>query len=333
MVTGILEMSKLPSLKGRERPVAVSSVTPPVKRHDEGMPTELLRFKEIVDRRLDELVPPGRGPSEAARHVLLAPGKRLRAILTMVATEEAGGDPDLSLDAACAIEMVHTASLIIDDLPAMDDAQMRRGRTTPHILFGADVAILAGIGLLNGAFGALADCATLTSEQKVAISSRLATAVGWQGLIGGQALDLASTHGQGALEEIHDGKTGVLFEAAVISGAIAAGREKDLATAYRLFARSVGRAYQAFDDILDRVADESIAGKSTGRDAGKLTAVTAEAEEIDQALAGAARHLQAAKEALPTRPDAPSRLGSLADTILRLFEAKFRHAGMAPAMS
>ncbi|MEM9233958.1 MAG: polyprenyl synthetase family protein, partial [Pseudomonadota bacterium] len=193
-------------------------------------------LRQRVETRLAELVPQGMGPAEAARHSLLAPGKRLRAILTMIAAAECGGDPFKALDVACAVEMIHTASLVFDDLPAMDDASLRRGITTPHVIYGVDVAILAGIGLLNGAFGAVARAETLSAAQKVEISDILSLSVGWSGLVGGQALDLSSGENGACIEDIHDGKTGVLFEAATLGGAASAGALDRMGPAFKDYA-------------------------------------------------------------------------------------------------
>ena len=288
-------------------------------------------LRTAVNERLDQLVPDLGGPSEAARHSLLAPGKRLRAMLTMIAAAECGGKPDDALDAACAVEMIHTASLVFDDLPAMDDAALRRGVTTPHVLYGVDVAILAGIGLLNGAFGAVAGCTTISDAQKTDLTCILADTVGWRGLVAGQALDLASVEGGGSVNDIHDGKTGVLFEAAVLSGAVVAGCEKEQGPQLRQYAHELGRAYQAFDDILDQVANDEIAGKSTSRDTGKVTAVSASDDQLAAALEKAARHLGDAKSALPAPADADSPLRSFADHIMGHFETTFRRSGMALA--
>lgn len=253
-------------------------------------------YRDLIDRRLAELLPQTGRPSEAARHSLLAPGKRLRAILTLLAAEESGARLEDALAPACAIEMVHTASLIFDDLPAMDDAALRRGRETPHVKFGEGVAILAGIGLLNGAFGALATAPGIHPSKKVQMAEVLSDAIGWRGLVGGQDLDLAASHD--SIEEIHHGKTGVLFLAAVeIGHAVgdpAPGARQPALTA---FATALGLAYQAIDDLLDTHADASLSGKTPGRDGGKVTALS-RAETVEEAMGRIRQHLRAAHDAV-----------------------------------
>lgn len=287
-------------------------------------------LRKLIDTRLAELVPEKRGPAEAARHSLLAPGKRLRAILTLIAAEECGGGIAEALDVACAVEMIHTASLIFDDLPAMDDAELRRGMTTPHVIYGVDVAILAGIGLLNGAFGVVAAAERLGDAAKAQITAIISSSVGWSGLVGGQALDLGSHENEASLEAIQDGKTGVLFEAAALGGAAAAGKLTQMEGPLCEYARALGRAYQALDDILDQVADDELAGKSTARDEGKLTAMS-DTKSTKEALAGATAHLEAAKAALPQKEGVISPLAQFTDCILEYFEATFEKAAARKA--
>lgn len=289
---------------------------------------DLEAFRHIVDERLAELVPPQEGPAAAARHSLLAPGKRLRAILTMIACGEAGGEPDKALDCACAIEMIHTASLVFDDLPSMDNADLRRGLMTPHKKYGEDVAILAGIGLLNGAYDVVGNCSILDDSQKVSVMNIMAKSIGWSGLVAGQALDLASENGNAELIDIQDGKTGVLFEAALLSGAVAANALQEYEAAFRIYARGLGRAYQAFDDILDHVADDDLAGKTTDRDQGKSTAVSMAEGELDKAFIIAAAELKTAKDALPIGAAENSPLREFADLIIHYFDGKFRQSGL-----
>lgn len=286
-----------------------------------GQSGELEKFRHKINERLEELVPDTGKPAEAARHSLLAPGKRLRAILTLLAAAECGGDPFRAIDAACAIEMVHTASLIFDDLPAMDDADLRRGQSTPHVVFGDGVAILAGIGLLNGAFGVISADKELTPSQVSIVVKILSDSIGWSGLVSGQALDLVSSDQDAELTRIHDEKTGVLFEAALLSGAVIAGKLEDVEMAFREYARELGRAYQALDDILDHVADDMAAGKSTRRDGGKLTAISSHSQ--DDALDRAMKHLESAKAALGVKSTEQSSLIQFANHIGEHFRTIF----------
>ncbi|MEM9234652.1 MAG: polyprenyl synthetase family protein, partial [Pseudomonadota bacterium] len=156
----------------------------------------------------------------------------------------------------------------------------------------------------------------------------LSLSVGWSGLVGGQALDLSSGENGACIEDIHDGKTGVLFEAATLGGAASAGALDRMGPAFRDYACFLGRAYQAFDDILDQVADDQLAGKSTSRDDGKLTAIT-ETGGMNEALAEAKAQLEAAKDALPypDQPDTPLRL--FTDHIFDHFSKAFEKSGLS----
>ena len=203
--------------------------------------------------------------AEAARYSLFAGGKRLRPALVLAAAEACGSaSPTAALPAACALEMVHTYSLIHDDLPAMDDDDTRRGRPTNHRVYGEAMAILAGDALLTRAFGVIADAGrrgTLTPEQAVDTAALLAEAAGGPGMVGGQALDI-QTGKRGALrlERIHRMKTAALITAACEAGAIAAQAPRDKRRALRGYGEAVGLAYQITDDLLD-----------DGEEPGKLT--------------------------------------------------------------
>lgn len=261
---------------------------------------DLESLRELINVRLAQLVPEGHpsGPAAAARHSLLAPGKRLRAVITLIAARSLGGRIEDALDPACAVEMIHTSSLVFDDLPAMDDATLRRGVPTAHAKFGQDIAILAGIGLINGAYEVIAQARTLTAEKRIEILRVITRAVGWQGLVHGQALDLSSGEGNASIDAIHEGKTGALFIAAAECGGISAPRCSDGdRRSLRAYGRALGLAYQAFDDVLDQAVCEKTAGKTTGRDEGKDTAVLGREASMSSGKALANRHLDAAVEA------------------------------------
>lgn len=282
---------------------------------EDGFASELDAIKRAVEARLDHLLPPQGEPSLAARHSLLAPGKRLRAVLTVMAARQCAGAPlDESglIDIACAVEMVHTASLVFDDLPAMDDADLRRGVATPHKLYGDDVAILAGIGLLNGAFGVVAAASGLDAQQRIEIVEVLSRAIGWTGLVQGQALDLRGDDAA-SVEDVHHGKTGALFVAAALAGAACAAAPATARAGLVTYGRELGLAYQALDDVLDHVASDAAAGKSTGKDAGKRTAVvlgSVPSDGLSAAKARAERHLDRAAAAA-NEACAGSPLGAL----------------------
>lgn len=244
----------------------------------------LARLTERVDRRLPELLPPVSARPERVHEAMLdaltSPGKRLRPALALAVAEMFGQRAAAVLDLACAVEMVHACSLIFDDLPAMDDAALRRGRPTVHRAFGEATAQLAGLALLNRAYGVVAEAAhrlTLSRYTAEDLVHHLSAAVGSDGLIGGQALDLAASpeeHDLALLEYIHSHKTGALFIAAGELGAMAAdARRRDLETITR-FAKNLGLAFQISDDLIDATLTEEEAGKDVGKDAGKVTFVS-----------------------------------------------------------
>jgi geranylgeranyl diphosphate synthase, type II len=239
------------------------------------------QLRATVDVRLGQLVPPAtqppRGLNEAVRYALLAPGKRLRPILTILSAQHFGAREEAVLDVACAIEMVHTASLVLDDLPAMDDAEVRRGRPTVHRAFGEDTALLAAIALLNQAFAVIARAQTLDATLRVELVARLADAIGFEGLVAGQMRDLRDRRWSPAaadLLEINHQKTGVLFVAAVEAGARAGGATGPALEAARAFATHLGLAFQIGDDLIDVTSSAQAAGKDVGKDAGRATLVS-----------------------------------------------------------
>ena len=247
--------------------------------------SSLQSLREQIDAdlagRLDAL-DPAACPADlnaAMRHSLLAGGKRLRPTLVLLACEACDGDPTLAMDPACAIEMVHTYSLIHDDLPSMDDDDVRRGRPTCHVQFGESTAILAGDALLTMAFETIAT-SELPAEAIAGCVADLALAAGACGMVGGQVDDVAAEQGLDAatpaaeqLESIHRRKTGCLITAALTMGARVAGANQELTDALRNYGMCVGLAFQIADDLLDLTSTPQKMGKGTGKDAerGKLT--------------------------------------------------------------
>ena len=232
-----------------------------------------------IDETLATALPPlGTPPAvlhEAMRYTLLLPGKRLRAVLVLACCEMLRGAAERALPLAVAVEMVHASSLILDDLPSMDDATLRRGRPALHRVVGEANAILAAVALLNEAFARVLD-APLREAARGRAALRLARAVGAEGLIGGQVADLEAT-GRAVdldgLEFIHSHKTGALFIAAVELGAIAAGGSaRDIATLGR-YAKNLGLAFQITDDLLDYSGTPDTTGKDAGLDRDKTTFV------------------------------------------------------------
>jgi geranylgeranyl diphosphate synthase type II len=207
----------------------------------------------------------------AMRYSVLGGGKRLRPILCLLAAEACGADPDAALPAACALELVHTYSLIHDDLPAMDDDDLRRGRPTCHKAFDEATAILAGDGLLTLAFEILAR-AVHPAEAAVGCVRALAESAGRAGMVGGQMADLQAEGrvdaNLAALEAIHRRKTGALLRASLRLGGLVAGADEASLRALDVYGHAVGLTFQIVDDLLDVEGDEAKLGKRVGKDSG-----------------------------------------------------------------
>ena len=239
-----------------------------------------------VEAALTSILPPSPDcppvVAEAMQYSLMAGGKRLRPILCLASADAVGGDRSLAMPAACAIELIHTYSLIHDDLPAMDDDVMRRGRPTLHVVAGEGMAILAGDGLLTEAFHVLA-CEPRTSDpdlvaRKLRVIETIAGAAGAVGMVGGQAIDLASVtldrSGQmpasldaEALKTMHSKKTGALIRGSAKAGAIMGGGDDAQVEAIDRAAGEFGLAFQIVDDILDVEGASAELGKTAGKDA------------------------------------------------------------------
>jgi len=209
---------------------------------------------------------------EAARYAVLGPGKRLRPILVLASGEAASGHSEGLMPAACAVEMIHAFSLVHDDLPALDDDSLRRGRPTVHVKFDEATAILAGDALLNLAFEILATQPGATGQEgaRLRAIAAVARAVGLRGMIGGQVLDLEFEGKVGTredLERIHRLKTGCLITASCVAGAILSGADDGAIAALERYGRALGLAFQITDDILDVTGSAEEIGKSPGKDA------------------------------------------------------------------
>lgn len=208
---------------------------------------------------------------DAMNYSLLSGGKRLRPALALAVCRMCGGNAEHALPFACAVEMVHTYSLIHDDLPCMDDDDLRRGRPTNHKVYGEATAVLAGDALLTAAFETIAEHGTdLPADRALAASACLGRAAGARGMVGGQVLDMA---GEGhalslsEVEELQKLKTGALISAAAEIGCIVAGGSEEERGAVRRYAQNLGLAFQIQDDILDVIGDEATLGKPIGSDA------------------------------------------------------------------
>ena len=275
---------------------------------EEGLLREL-REDEAFDARL----------AESMKYSLMAGGKRLRPILLMAAADAAGGHGDDYLASACALEMIHTYSLIHDDLPAMDNDDYRRGRLTNHKVYGAGLATLAGDALLTLAFEVLLRQKGVSPETLVRVVREISTAAGPEGMVGGQALDLASEGKQidkDTLRRMHMAKTGALFRAAVRSGAILAGADDAKLAALTEYAEAFGLAFQITDDILDVTGDEAAIGKPVGSDERNQKSTYVTLTSLDEAKRLAREAVDRAHQALAPLGEKAAFLDELAEYLI-----------------
>lgn len=238
---------------------------------------EYLRSRrELVESALEQCFPPGRHQPEtlyrAVRYALLGGGKRVRPLLLLAATECVGGRAEVALPFACAVEMIHTYALVHDDLPAMDDDALRRGKPTVHVEFGEGIAILVGDALLTEAFRLMTDPETVREaglRRALEAAHTIAEAAGMHGMVGGQVADLEAERKEVDLptvEMIHVRKTGALIRAAVRVGAMLGGARASERRALERFAEAFGLAFQVADDVLDAVGKPELTGKRQGGD-------------------------------------------------------------------
>src|SRR5687767_13530414 len=280
--------------------------------------TEYLQARRVeIEAALAAALPaPPDCPSvvaDAMRYSVTAGGKRLRPILCLAAAEAVGGDRSVAMPAACAIELIHTYSLVHDDLPAMDNDTLRRGRPTLHVVAGEGMAILAGDGLLTEAFALLArlpetaDPAMLSRTLRV--SRVVAVAAGATGMVGGQALDLdGSSMNADSLRIMHSKKTGALIRASAVAGAIMGGATDTIVERVDAAAADFGLAFQIVDDILDVEGHSAQLGKTAGKDAAAGKPTYPALYGLDAARTMATECLQRAEHALATAGLTQSRL-------------------------
>ena len=291
---------------------------------------KLKEYTALVERELERVTEfedlPQKKVMEAMKYSLLSGGKRIRPVITIAVADMFGGNINDAAAVGCALECVHTYSLIHDDLPCMDDDDLRRGRPTCHKVYGEDIAVLAGDGLLNYAFELLSDpdlFEELNGFDLLRAVRTLSTASGVFGMVGGQTVDLACEGGDGVgideLEYMHSLKTGALINAAAELGCIVGHIDEDdtriLSKIYD-FSSKLGLAFQIKDDILDVVGDQEVLGKATGSDAsnGKTTFVTLLGfEKSSERLMGLTAE---AKAALAEFGDSAEFLTELADYLL-----------------
>lgn len=303
-------------------------------QNGEVSPEDVHRLRLAVDARLADAVPPAdQAPAalhQSMRHSLLAPGKRVRALLLIMATRHFGGAEEQAFSSACAVEMVHAASLILDDLPAMDNATLRRGLPANHRVYGEATAILAAIALMNRAFGVIAEDASLPQAARVRLVDILSRAIGSEGLVAGQEADLkwtpiAATRKD--VELVHERKTAALFAASTEMGAVAAGIFGDEARRMRDFGTRLGLAFQVLDDLLDVLAARDRAGKDVGRDEGKPSMVRTVG--LEEAQREARFHIDGATSLLACANGQPGMLGTFALGLMTNLENSVNSHGVA----
>ena len=281
--------------------------------------------RETVDAALDRVLPPEDAPPStvhrAMRYSVLAGGKRLRPILVIAGAEAVGGRPDQVMETACALELIHTYSLIHDDLPAMDDDDYRRGRLTNHKVFGDAIAILAGDALLTLAFRLIAENAARVADASVVchVIAQVADAAGTSGMVAGQVVDIESegkTITADTLDYIHTHKTAALIRVAMLAGATLAGARPDAVTRIGEAGQRLGLAFQIVDDILDVEGTLAELGKTAGSDERKKKVTYPAYHGIEASRRRARELIAEAKAALAPLGPPTEPLRALADYVL-----------------
>lgn len=258
----------------------------------------------LINQQLEQLIYSLRVPErlrESIMYSIQAGGKRIRPILLLAACEAYGGEINRALPVACAVEMIHTYSLIHDDLPSMDDDHVRRGKPTNHIKFDEATAILAGDGLLTAAFHVISSNDHLTDAEKAFLILELSKASGPEGMVAGQMLDMEGENKQLTLEEletIHRHKTGELLRFSVLAGAFIGGANREQRNEMEDYALNIGLLFQVQDDILDIVGDEDEIGKPVGSDSGNHKSTYPQLLGLDGAIAKKEEYALQAKAAL-----------------------------------
>jgi geranylgeranyl diphosphate synthase type II len=280
-----------------------------------------LLVEEALDKSLTSESSNSQKIIESMRYSLLAGGKRVRPILVLAATELFGGNVEAALPTAVAVEMIHTMSLIHDDLPAMDNDVLRRGKPTNHVVYGEDIAILAGDALLSSSFEYVAKYTKkVPAERIVEVIRRLGTSVGPAGLAGGQAKDLECENKEGVtveeLQWIHMHKTAALLKVSVSAGAVLAGATPEEVACCEIYAEKIGLAFQIADDILDATASSNDLGKTAGKDESTNKTTYVKLLGLERSKQEALRVVDEAKAALAPFGDRAIPLKSIADFIV-----------------
>jgi geranylgeranyl diphosphate synthase type II len=281
-------------------------------------------YTELVDAQLERIIPKAIGPAsqlfEAMRYSVFNGGKRVRPALCFAAAEAISASDNNTAKVAAAVEMIHAYSLIHDDLPAMDDDDLRRGMPTCHIQFDEAMAILAGDGLQSLAFKQLTELTDIPATINLELIATLSDLAGCNGMVTGQAVDLASTGKQLSADELnhmHNHKTGALIEASVVMGALATNRASDIQIdALKTFAQTIGLAFQIQDDILDVESSTEQLGKSQGSDSANNKATYTSILGVDKARSEVERLYQNSVDALDIFADSADPLRALAKFIV-----------------
>jgi len=257
--------------------------------------------------------------TEAMKYSLLSGGKRIRPILSLLTAELLDGNYQAALKAGSALEMIHSYSLIHDDLPAMDDDELRRGKKTNHLVFGEAAAILAGDALLTYAFEVLSQL-ELKAESKIKIIASTAKFAGYQGMVGGQALDLEAENKDLTLAEmkkVHRAKTGALIKTAVLNGVNCSDYKPEEKKALLNYAENIGVLFQIVDDLLDLTGDTEMMGKVVGRDEELNKSTYPKLMGVEAAKKAAEEHALQAKKELEIFGEEAQNLKDLVDYILK----------------
>ncbi len=303
----------------------------PLKKRKDRMDFNINKYieqnKKLVDDTLERIIPPETeypfSLHRAMRYSLFAGGKRIRPILAIAACEAVGGDPLKVVREACALEFIHTYTLIHDDLPCMDDDDYRRGRLTPHKVFGEATAVLAGDALQTAAFKVLAEGSAISGhspEKVISAIDLLAFSAGSQGVIGGQVVDLESegkTIDEKTLEYIHMHKTGKLICASVLLGALFGNALESEIINLRKYGEAIGLAFQITDDILDVVGNTEDLGKTTGSDEKKGKATYPSIVGLEVAKGLQVKYYRESIEALKCFEEKASALREIARIVVK----------------
>jgi geranylgeranyl diphosphate synthase type II len=288
--------------------------------------TSLKNLAQMVELHLHQMIPGATSPQvrhkklfEAARYSLLAGGKRIRPLLCLAAIEILGGDLKSGLTPACTLELIHTASLIHDDLPCMDNDDFRRGKPTLHKVVPEGMALLAGDYLLAEAFGFLAKAPNLTAEQRIRLVEILSFGAGGEGMSAGQGIDIDEENKPASIEELndlHERKTGAMIVASLLFGGVIGHATEEEMEALEVFGNEIGLAFQIIDDVLDVTSTAEELGKPIGSDIRQEKITYVNFLGIEGAKEAAGRSIARSLEALERLPNQGGQLREIANLVI-----------------